>query len=86
MICTGIKSNLTEEEKHTSSCGKRSRHQEDDCSKDLPPAEVSVDQNVMACKMRSTRNIILEDRAEGPHAVPDVAAAIEDLLAQSSKV
>lgn len=86
MKCTGIISNLTEEKKHTSSCGKRARHPEDDCSRDLPPTEVSVEQNAMACKMRSIRNNILEDRVEGPHAVPDVAAAIEDLLAQSNKV
>ncbi|XP_058097430.1 uncharacterized protein LOC131242662 isoform X2 [Magnolia sinica] len=83
----GIKSNtFREEEKHSRVSSKRARHSEDDSYRHLHTVEVSVDEGVIAGKTLSTNNTVSEDRGEASHALPDVAAAIEDLLAQSNKI
>jgi topoisomerase (DNA) II binding protein 1 len=73
-----------EEPKQSSVCNKRARLLEDDDQKDLPSSEIHLRDPI--CNMNATGDNITKENEEVSHAVPDVAAAIEDLLEQTSKV
>ncbi|KAF8411734.1 hypothetical protein HHK36_004292 [Tetracentron sinense] len=70
--------------KHSGVSSKRARLLEDDTHGDIVPSGVHHD--VPIHKMDSMRNSTSEIIGEVSHAVPDVAAAIEDLLEQTSKI
>ena len=67
----------------TFSC-KRARLLEDDSDKGLQSS--GLNQSDPIGRIISSGNNILQNTGEVSHAVPDVAAAIEDLLEQTSKV
>lgn len=73
-----------EEPKQSSVCNKRARLLEDDDQKDLPSSEIHLRDPI--CNMNATGDNITKENEEVSHAVPDVAAAIEDLLEQTSKI
>ncbi|KAF9609763.1 hypothetical protein IFM89_018211 [Coptis chinensis] len=67
-----------------SNSSKRARLVESITHMDLRTAKVH--EEVPTVKVDSMRNNIAVDVTEASHSVPDVAAAIEDLLAQSNKI
>lgn len=73
-----------EEPKQSSVCNKRARLLENDNQKSLPSSGVYLIDPI--CNIDSIGDNISKDKGEVSHAVPDVAAAIEDLLEQTSKV
>ncbi|KAJ4965475.1 hypothetical protein NE237_017324 [Protea cynaroides] len=75
---------FSEEEKHSSLSIKKARLVNDNSQTDVFSAEAHQDASV--CKIESMRNRVSEDNGEVFHAAPDVAAAIEDLLAQTCKI
>ncbi|XP_077224366.1 transcription coactivator isoform X2 [Tasmannia lanceolata] len=84
---TGARSNsFSDEAKYSIASIKRAKNSELGRHRDSFSAEISAHQDVISCQMNSTKNSISEDCGEGSHAVPDVADAIEDLLAQSNKI
>ncbi|XP_042507747.1 DNA topoisomerase 2-binding protein 1-A-like isoform X2 [Macadamia integrifolia] len=72
---------LSGEAKHSLHSIKRARLVDDDSHKDKLAGVVRP-----TCRMESMRNRLSDDNEEVSHAVSDVAAAIEDLLAQTSKI
>ncbi|KAL5982742.1 hypothetical protein ACLOJK_016818 [Asimina triloba] len=82
----GRTNTCTDEEKNWGNSSKRARHSENDSYDHILAAEVSVDQCAMTSMAYSSNKSFLEDCSEGSHPIPDVAAAIEDLLAQSNKI
>lgn len=76
--------NFKGEPRQSSVCNKKARLLEDDDQKGLPSSGVHLNDSIY--NMNSTRDKISRDNVEVSHAVPDVAAAIEDLLEQTSKV
>ncbi|OVA14610.1 BRCT domain [Macleaya cordata] len=77
--------NLSEEAEYSSAVTKRARLSDNDSNRDLLPPDVRG--NVSSCKMDTMKNSVVENVGDVvSHNVPDVAAAIEDLLAQSSKI
>ncbi|KAL7176344.1 hypothetical protein ACSBR2_029810 [Camellia fascicularis] len=80
----GTSDNSREEAKFSSICGKRARLFEDDIDKGILSS--GSNHSDPTCKMTSTGNNIPRNTGEVSNAVPDVAAAIEDLLAQTSKI
>lgn len=70
--------------KQSSVCNKKARLLENDDQKSLPLSGVCLHDPI--CNKNSTGDNISKDNGEVSHAVPDVAAAIEDLLEQTSKV
>ncbi|CAL5414578.1 unnamed protein product [Camellia sinensis] len=80
----GTSDNSREEAKFSSICGKRARLFEEDIDKGILSS--GSNHSDPTCKMTSTGNNIPRNTGEVSNAVPDVAAAIEDLLAQTSKI
>ncbi|KAL7208690.1 hypothetical protein ACSBR1_030429 [Camellia fascicularis] len=80
----GTSDNSREEAKFSSICGKRARLFEEDIDKGILSS--GSNHSDPTCKMTSTGNNIPQNTGEVSNAVPDVAAAIEDLLAQTSKI
>ncbi|XP_042476122.1 DNA topoisomerase 2-binding protein 1-A-like isoform X2 [Macadamia integrifolia] len=83
VVCSRSES-FSEGAKHSSLSIKRPRLVDDDSQTDFFSSEIHQDGSL--CKIESMRNRVSEDGGEISHAVPDVAAAIEDLLAQTSKI
>ncbi|XP_062097830.1 uncharacterized protein LOC133803732 isoform X2 [Humulus lupulus] len=85
---TGIIGSRTESfregAKHTSALHKKARLLEDDGQKDL--LSYGVHPSVSINNANSIRDDVSKDTDEASHVVPDVAAAIEDLLEQTSKI
>lgn len=72
---------VVDEAKLTYNASKRAKLSEDDCqNRMLPSLENPV------CRINSNQNYSEDKTGEMAFAVPDVAAAIEDLLEQTSKV
>ncbi|KAI8002190.1 DNA topoisomerase 2-binding protein 1-A [Camellia lanceoleosa] len=80
----GTSDNSREEAKFSSICGKRARLFEEDIDKGILSS--GSNHSNPTCKMTSTGNNTPRNTGEVSNAVPDVAAAIEDLLAQTSKI
>lgn len=80
-ICN--RSDRFNEATHTGVHKKRARLLEDECRKIVPPGAQDMD---FISKKHSTGTTIAAITKERSHVVPDVAAAIEDLLEQTSKV
>lgn len=72
-----------EESERSSVFNKRAKLLDDDDQKDLPSSKVHLRDPV---NLNAIGDNITKDNGEVSHAVPDVAAAIEDLLEQTSKV
>ncbi|XP_035541604.1 DNA topoisomerase 2-binding protein 1-A [Juglans regia] len=70
--------------KQSSVCNKRARLLENDDQKSLPLSGVCLRDPI--CNKNPAGDNISKDNGEVSHAVPDVAAAIEDLLEQTSKI
>ncbi|XP_059454204.1 uncharacterized protein LOC132184545 isoform X2 [Corylus avellana] len=68
--------------RQSSVCNKKARLLEDDDQKGLPSSGVHLNDPIY--NMNSTGDNISRDNVEVSHAVPDVAAAIEDLLEQTN--
>lgn len=75
---------LSNEAKMLSFNSKRTRISEDRGHMDVLSSEVQLSDSV--CNMKSSRDNISKENVENSHVGPDVAAAIEDLLEQTSKV
>ncbi|KAL6984308.1 hypothetical protein U1Q18_017687, partial [Sarracenia purpurea var. burkii] len=71
------------EVKFSSSFSKRARLLEENSNKGV--LSFGLNHGNPICRLTSTGNNILENTGEVSHAAPDVAAAIEDLLEQTSK-
>lgn len=77
----GTRSDIFREDtKYSNTCTKRARLLEDDRLKDPIPSAVNSNEQFFF------ENKIIGNGGEVFNAVPDVAAAIEDLLEQTSKV
>lgn len=72
-----------EESERSSVFNKRAKLLDDDDQKDLPSSKVHLRDPI---NLNAIGDNITKDNGEVSHAVPDVAAAIEDLLEQTSKV
>lgn len=70
--------------KQSSVCNKKARLSDNDDQKTLPLSGVCLLDPI--CNTNSAGDNISNDNGEVSQAVPDVAAAIEDLLEQTSKV
>lgn len=82
--CTFSRNDSFKEESEQSSVfNKRAKLLEDDDQKDLPSSKVHLRDPV---NLNAIGDNITKDNGEVSHAVPDVAAAIEDLLEQTSKI
>uniref|UniRef100_F6H0I2 BRCT domain-containing protein n=1 Tax=Vitis vinifera TaxID=29760 RepID=F6H0I2_VITVI len=75
---------FNEEARHSSVHAKRARLLEDESQKTVPPSGAQ-DMDFIS-KMNSSGTTITAVTEETSHVVPDVAAAIEDLLEQTSKI
>lgn len=75
---------LIEELRHPSGHTKRARILEDESQNTVSPS--GARDMVCISKINSSRTTIATVNQESSHVVPDVAAAIEDLLEQTSKV
>lgn len=75
---------FNEEARHSSVHTKRARLLEDESQKTVPPSGAQ-DMDFIS-KMNSSGTTITAVAEETSHVVPDVAAAIEDLLEQTSKI
>ncbi|KAK6939923.1 BRCT domain [Dillenia turbinata] len=80
----GKSESLAQESKCLSNCSKRARLIKDDSQEVLLPTGENKTNSVSL--MHSNEKSISEAAAEVFHVVPDVAAAIEDLLEQTSKI
>nr|XP_023887124.1 DNA topoisomerase 2-binding protein 1-A isoform X2 [Quercus suber] len=81
--CTFSRNDSFKEESEQSSVfNKRAKLLEDDEQKDLPSSKVHLRDPI---NLNAIGDNITKDNGEVSHAVPDVAAAIEDLLEQTSK-
>ncbi|KAK7861183.1 dna topoisomerase 2-binding protein 1-a [Quercus suber] len=82
--CTFSRNDSFKEESEQSSVfNKRAKLLEDDEQKDLPSSKVHLRDPI---NLNAIGDNITKDNGEVSHAVPDVAAAIEDLLEQTSKI
>ncbi|XP_030934131.1 DNA topoisomerase 2-binding protein 1-A [Quercus lobata] len=82
--CTFSRNDSFKEESEQSSVfNKRAKLLEDDDQKDLPSSKVHLRDPI---NLNAIGDNITKDNGEVSHAVPDVAAAIEDLLEQTSKI
>ncbi|XP_075647353.1 uncharacterized protein LOC142618322 isoform X2 [Castanea sativa] len=81
--CTFSRNDSFKEESEQSSVfNKRAKLLDDDDQKDLPSSKVHLRDPI---NLNAIGDNITKDNGEVSHAVPDVAAAIEDLLEQTSK-
>ncbi|XP_075647352.1 uncharacterized protein LOC142618322 isoform X1 [Castanea sativa] len=82
--CTFSRNDSFKEESEQSSVfNKRAKLLDDDDQKDLPSSKVHLRDPI---NLNAIGDNITKDNGEVSHAVPDVAAAIEDLLEQTSKI
>ena len=82
--CTFSRNDSFKEESEQSTVfNKRAKLLEDDDRKDLPSSKVHLRDPI---NLNAIGDNITKDNGEVSHAVPDVAAAIEDLLEQTIKV
>ncbi|KAL4596130.1 hypothetical protein ACB092_12G142000 [Castanea dentata] len=82
--CTFSRNDSFKEESEQSSVfNKRAKLLDDDDQKDLPSSNVHLRDPI---NLNAIGDNITKDNGEVSHAVPDVAAAIEDLLEQTSKI
>ncbi|KAK4572702.1 hypothetical protein RGQ29_030934 [Quercus rubra] len=82
--CTFSRNDSFKEESEQSIVfNKRAKLLEDDDRKDLPSSKVHLRDPI---NLNAIGDNITKDNGEVSHAVPDVAAAIEDLLEQTSKI
>lgn len=75
---------LREEAKQSSFFNKKARTLENVGQKGLLSSEINL--SIPIRNMNATEDNMVKDTADMSHVVPDVAAAIEDLLEQTSKV
>lgn len=83
-IFGGTNDSFREEAKQFSFFNKKARILDNIGEKGLLSSETNL--SIPACNMNSTEDNKVKDTSNGSHVVPDVAAAIEDLLEQTSKV
>ncbi|KAK2976147.1 hypothetical protein RJ640_012357, partial [Escallonia rubra] len=78
----GSKSDVNEDLNYSNCCNKRARVSEDGSLKPLLSSGVNQNDHILTKPMWNDTG----NTADVPYVVPDVAAAIEDLLEQTSKV